>query len=322
MKISQIGGEFALINRVTRKVKNKDVIVGIGDDTAVLKYKANKYLLFTTDMLVENDHFNLKWSAPEQIGRKSIEVNVSDIAAMGGKPTHTIISLCLRKDTPVEFVDRLYEGIYDSAKKYKLEIIGGDTTHGSLIVINIAMLGEVNKNRLCLRSNARINDLICVTGSLGDSTAGLNLLLNNIKDKNYEKIIKKHLEPEAQLNKSKIISKYCNTMIDVSDGLASEARHICEMSKVGAVIYKEKIPISALTKKAAKSVNKDAYGFALYGGEDFELVFTVPVKNISIMRTLMPELRVVGKILHKNSGIFLLDKNRKIKLEEGYDHFK
>ncbi len=323
MKISQIGGEFALINRVTRKVKNRDVIVGIGDDTAVLKHKANKYLLFTTDMLVENDHFNLKWSSPEQIGKKSIEVNVSDIAAMGGLPKYAVISLCLRKDTEVEVVDGIYKGIYEAAQKYKLEIIGGDTTHGDLIVINIAMLGEVEKNRLRLRSHANINDLICVTGNLGNATAGLNLLLNDIKDKRYQSILKKHLEPEAQLRKAKIISKHCNAMIDVSDGLASEVKHICEMSKTGAVIYKEKIPISALTKEAAKLVKKDAYDFALYGGEDFELVFTIPMEKVPIIRNLLKEkFYIVGKILPSYMGIHLLDKGKKYPLKEGYDHFK
>ncbi len=322
MKISQIGGEFALINRITKKVKNKDVIVSIGDDTAVLRYKPNKYLLFTTDMLVENDHFNLKWSTPEQIGKKVIEVNVSDIAAMGGKPRNAIISLCLRKDTPVEFVDKLYEGIYECAKKYKLEIIGGDITHGGLIVINVAMLGEVGKSKLSLRSDAKVNDLICVTGKLGNATAGLNLLLKNIKDKKYKNIIKKHLEPEAQLHKGRIIAKHCNAMIDVSDGLASEVKHICEMSKVGAVIHKEKIPISNLTKKAAKLVKKDAYDFALYGGEDFELVFTLPMDKLPLVRRKLTEIAVVGRILPQPSHIYLLDKGKKIKFKEGYDHFK
>ncbi len=312
MKISQIGGEFALINRITKKTKDKDIVVGVGDDTAVLKYKKNKYLLFTTDMLVENDHFNIKWATPEQIGKKSIEVNVSDIAAMGGKPTSAIISLCLKKDTSVEFVDKLYKGIYSSAKKHKLEIIGGDITHGKIIVINIAMLGEVSKVNLSLRSDAKINDWICVTGNLGESTAGLELLRKNIKDKKYNNIIKKHLEPEAQLKKANIISKYCNAMIDVSDGLASEVKHICEMSKLGAVIYKDKIPISNLTKQAAKAVNKDPYDYALYGGEDFELVFTTKGKN----------MHVVGKILPKNKGMFLFDKKGKIMLKKGYDHFK
>jgi len=322
MKISQIGGEFALIDRVTHKIRDRDVIVGIGDDTAVLKYKANKYLLFTTDMLVENDHFNLKWSTPEQIGKKSIEVNVSDIAAMGGIPKYAVVSICLRKDIPVEFVDKLYNGIYKTAEKYKLEIIGGDTTHGDLVVINIAMLGEVNKKNLSLRSDAKVNDLICVTGNLGQSTAGLNLLLNNIKDKRFQPILKKHMEPEAQLRKSRIISNYCNAMIDVSDGLASEVEHICEMSKTGAAIYKEKIPVSDLTKEAARLVKKDAYDFALYGGEDFELVFTISRKNLSLLKKKNEKIYTVGKILQKRKGVYLLDKDKKIRLKKGYDHFK
>lgn len=323
MKISQIGGEFALIDRVTKKVKNKKVIVGIGDDTAVLRYKANKYLLFTTDMLVENDHFNLKWSTPEQVGKKSIEVNVSDIAAMGGKPKNAIISLCLKKDTPVEFVDQLYEGIYEAAKKYKLEIIGGDVTHGNLIVINISLLGEVGKRKLRLRSKAKEEDLICVSGTLGESTAGLHLLKNNIKSDEYKELIKKHLEPEAKFKDSKIISKFCNALIDVSDGLASEVKHICEQSGMGAVLIKEKIPLSFITKRAAKKVKKDPYDFALYGGEDFELVFTLPGELLpKLQDVLNKKVYVVGRIVHGFRGIHMLDNGKKVSLKKGYDHFK
>lgn len=320
MKVSDIGGEFELIKRIKEKTKlfSKDVFVGIGDDAAVLNF-GKKYLLFTTDMLVEDDHFSLKFSSAEQIGMKAIEVNVSDIAAMGGMPKHALISFALPKDIDLGFVDNLYRGFNKVGKKYKINIIGGDITHSKQIVINIVMVGFVEKKNLCLRRDAKVNDLICVSGDLGKSTAGLELLLKNKKGKS----IKFHLEPKARLNFARKIARHVNAMEDVSDGLAQEVRNICDMSKKGAVIYKEKIPISKTTINDAKKVNKDAYDFALYGGEDFELVFTINKKNLSLLKNkINNKIYVVGKVLDKKEGVYLLDKKKKTRLGKGYDHFK
>ena len=321
MKVKDIGGEFELIKRISKKTKlfSNDVFMGIGDDTAVLKYNKNKYLLFTTDMLVEDDHFSLKYGNAEQIGMKAIEVNVSDIAAMGGLPKHALISLALPKDINVEFINGLYKGFNKTGKKYKVNIIGGDITHSKQIVINVAMLGFVEKENLCLRKNAKVNDLICVSGDLGKSTAGLELLLKNKKGKS----IKFHLEPKARLDFSKKIAKYVNAMEDVSDGLAQEIRNICYSSKVGAVIYKEGMPISKTTINDAKKVNKDAYNFALYGGEDFELIFTISKNKLPLIKNkIKDKIYIMGKILPKSKGLHLLDKNKRTKLGKGYDHFK
>ena len=321
MKISDIGGEFELIKRINKKTKlfSKDVIVGIGDDAAVLKYSKSKYLLFTTDMLVEDDHFSLEYSNAEQVGMKAIEVNVSDIAAMGGAPKHALISLALPKNIGVGFVDCLYKGLNKAGEKYKVNIIGGDITHSKQIVINVSMIGFVEKKNLCLRSDAKAGDLICLSGDIGKSTAGLELL----KKKKKGKSIKPHLEPKARLGFARKIANYVNTMEDVSDGLAQEVRNICDMSKVGAVIYKEKIPISKTTIDDTKKIKKDAYEFALYGGEDFELVFTVNKKNFKLLKKkIKNKIYVVGEVLNKNKGLYLLDKGKKIKLKKGYDHFK
>ena len=169
MKISDIGGEFALIERLTagKNKQDKKVIVGIGDDCAVLHHTKNSYLLFTTDMMVENDHFSLKWSTPKQIGMKIMECNVSDIVSMGGTPTYVLLSMSIRKDTSVEFMEEFYEGLYQSADFHGVALIGGDSTHGTEYVFNIAMLGDVEKQFLRLRSGAKVGDLICVTGTLG-----------------------------------------------------------------------------------------------------------------------------------------------------------
>jgi len=317
MKVADIGGEFELIKRISKKTKifSKDVLVGIGDDTAVLKYDKDRYLLFTTDMLVEDDHFSLKFSSAEQIGMKSVEVNVSDIAAMGGMPKHVLISLALPKNIDLKFIDGLYNGFSKVGKKYKINIIGGDITHSKQIVINVAMIGFVEKENLCLRRDAKVNDLICVSGDLGKSAAGLELLFNKKKGKS----IKFHLEPKARLDFARKVARYVNAMEDVSDGLAQEIRNICDASKKGAVIYREKIPISKNVINDAKKIKKDPYGFALYGGEDFELVFTISKDNF---KKLKNKVYVVGKILNKKEGIYLLDKNKKFKLRKGYDHFK
>lgn len=318
MKIKEIGGEFALIKRISRKIRDKSVLTQIGEDTAVVKV-GGKLLLLTTDTLVEDDHFSLRWSTPFQIGMKAMEVNVSDIAANGGRPRYALISLCLKEDTEVEFVDELYRGIYSAADKYGFEIVGGNLTHGKQIVIDVAMIGEAQKP--VLRSGAKIGDLICVTGDLGRSRAGLELFMHFGEGAKRFGVAKAHLEPRCRLKESQIISKFASAMIDVSDGLAPEIGHICEMSKVGAVVYKEKIPLSGQTLAAAELVKKDAYDFALHGGEDFELVFTLPEKRMKQLKKRFSDFSAVGKILPAKDGIYLLDRGKKKDLGKGYDHF-
>jgi len=315
MKISQLG-EINLIKNISDKTNlfSKDIIKGIGDDTAVLKFDKKHYLLLTTDTLVEDDHFNLKWFNAEQIGNKAIESNVSDIAAMGGFPKYALISLILPKNTNVNFINRLYDGINNLSKKYKISIIGGNLTHGKNISITVNMIGIVEKKNLCLRSNAKVNDLILVTGSLGNSRAGLELLRN----KKTGKSINNYLNTKCKLNTGRKLSNFVNAMEDVSDGLSSEVLNICYESKTGAVIYKEKIPITKNTINDAKKVNKNAYDYALYGGEDFELVFTI---NKNKLKKIKNNFTIVGKILPKKQGVYLLDKGKKKKLSYGYDQF-
>lgn len=318
MNIKDLGGEFALIDRLcSRKISDRNVVAGIGDDCAVLAYRDNKYMLFTTDMMVENDHFSLKWSSPFQIGMKLVEVNVSDIVSMGGIPKYAVISLCLKKNTSVEFMDELYRGIYQSADRHGVLVIGGDTTHGNEYVFNMAMLGEVEKNLLRLRSMAKPGDKICVTGTLGGSTAGLKLLLKGKKG-----YVNDHLEPRSRTaDEGRVIAKYANAMIDVSDGLGSEVRHICEQSKTGASIEMKSIPLSKNTLDSAKSLSLDPYDSALYGGEDFQLVFTIPENRIPELKKEFSDFTVVGEILSKDQGSFLVKENKKYEIGKGYDHF-
>ena len=272
MKLSDFS-EIELIRRISRKIKlfSKDIAKGIGDDAAVVNYDRKYYLLSTTDSLVQNVHFS-SFFTPEQIGMKAIESNVSDIAAMGGFPKYALVSLIIPKNTNIDFIEKLYNGINEKCRKYKISIIGGNLSDGKEISVTIAMLGFVEKRNLRLRSDAKANDLIAVTGNLGASAAGLDLL----KNKKIGKSINYYLNPESKLNAARLLAKHgINAMEDISDGLAAEIRNICNESKTGAVIYKEKIPINKDAIIDSKKLNKDPYDLALYGGEDFELVFTI-----------------------------------------------
>jgi thiamine-monophosphate kinase len=320
MKISEIGGEFALIKRVTaRPYKDPAIIKGVGDDCAVLEYSDEKYQLITVDMMVENDHFTLAWHSPSQVGSKLMESNVSDILSMGGSPRWAFLSFALTPDIQVEFMDEFYRGLYESADRHNVALVGGDTTHGRDIVLNLALVGEVDKAGVRLRSHAVPGDLICTTGVLGKSEAGLRLLR---KGKATGCLANGHLVPRCRLEwEAKAISRYAHAMIDVSDGLGSEVTHICRESGTGARIDWESIPLSEATIEAAQILNNDPQEYALYGGEDFELVFTIPPENLSPLRQEFTDFTVVGEILSPDHGITLLKAGQKQALKKGYDHF-
>lgn len=311
MKIRAIG-EFGLIDRITKKPRDKNIVVGIGDDAAVVKTKGLQVL--TTDCLVEGDHFRTEWFTPKQIGMKAIEINVSDIAAMGAIPKYVLVSLALPKDLDVNFVEELYKGMWKVCDKYNIEIIGGNMTHCEKIVISITLAGELEQKNLCVRKAAKPGNFILVSGHLGNGKAGLRLFQKNLEG--FENVKKGYLEPKANLDKALKIAPYVNSMIDISDGLAPEIRHICDESKCGAIIYKDKIPIYDQVRDIAKKLEEDEYNYALYGGEDFELVFTVSKDNLDKVNGFL-----VGEIT-KNRDIILYDKGKEnIITEKGYDHF-
>jgi thiamine-monophosphate kinase len=318
MKISGIGGEFAFIRRVTGVPCDDPALVkGIGDDCAVLEYSSDKYLLVTTDMMVENSHFSLAWCSPYQLGKKIVEVNVSDIVAMGGTPRWAFISLALPTDTQVEFMDEFYRGLYDSGRAHKVTLAGGDTTHGGLLTLNLALVGDAEKDLVRYRSGALPGDLICVTGTLGKSEAGLRLLM-----KGLEGNVAGYCEPRARTEwEGKAIARRAHAMIDVSDGLGSEVRHLCEESGTGGRIDCEKIPLSRDTIEAARLAGGDPLRYALYGGEDYELVFAIPSDRIRELEKEFSDFTVVGEFLNKEKGVSILRDGRVQALEAGYDHF-
>ena len=310
-RLSDIG-EFGLIEEISNKFpSDEEIYKGIGDDCAVIENEED-YTLMTTDMLVEGDHFNLDWQTPWEIGWKSIIVNISDIAAMGGLPSWGLVSIAFPSDIEVNFAEDMFDGMKEASERHDMKIIGGDTTHGDLLTINVAVIGRVEKENLCMRGDAEIGDLICVSGDLGKSWAGLELLRAG-----KEGYTDYYLQPECRLDSARKIAPYVNAMIDVSDGLSSEVRHICEESELGAEIEKKKVPISDRTKKTGKKLNIDPMKWALYGGEDFELVFTIPPEKISNIEDENPI--VVGKIIEE--VLYLIDGEKK-ELGEGYDHFR
>ncbi|MFW6195943.1 MAG: thiamine-phosphate kinase [Thermoplasmatota archaeon] len=304
-------GEFGLIEKIAERVKAKEGLYkGIGDDCAVLENESD-YTLLTTDMLVSGDHFNRDWHSPWQIGWKSIVVNVSDIAAMGGYPEWGLVSIALPDDVDYEYVDEIFKGMIEASEKYNLSIIGGDTTHGDLLVINITLIGTVENENLCMRSDAEVGDLICVSGDLGKSWAGLDLF--RAGKEGYTDF---YLQPDCRLDLARKLAPHVNAMIDVSDGLASEVNHICDESGVGASVEKDKVPISDKTRETGKGLNKDPMFWALSGGEDFELVFTISKENFDEIKDTKPI--IVGEITEE--GRYLLNGEKK-PLEGGYKHF-
>lgn len=321
-------GEFNLIKRLSNNfVKTKrPVIVGIGDDSAVLNSSGSRLQLMTTDMLVENVHFRLSTANPFQIGWKSLAVNISDIAAMGGEPTYACVSIGLPKNTDVDFVDKLYLGMQEVADKYSVDIVGGDTVSSPQVIINIALLGEVELENLMLRSSAKEGDYIFVTGDVGGSSAGLEILERQLPINGTEK----HLMPIPRVQEAGLLAKsgYVTAMIDISDGVSSEIYHICEQSNTGARIFLKDIPLSDNTYKVAKTIGKDPYDFALYGGEDYELLFTCRPDGASYVKELFlnrcdTPLTCIGHITANWLSLVIEDENGvPLPLKPaGYNHF-
>jgi len=324
MNISDGGGEFALIERIKKliSIMGSEVVVGIGDDAAVIKTKSpNEYLLVTTDTLVVGQHFHTEWSSARKIGIKCAECNVSDIAAMGGKPTFLFVSLALPWETQVEWVEELYHGLAEVCERYGVSILGGDTTQGPAEIISITLLGKVDSANLCLRNHAQQGDLLVVTGSLGASAAGLHLQKSNLQVSPY--LQKRHLTPHCRLEVAQKIAPFVNAMIDISDGLASEVNHICKKSKTGALIYASKIPLHDFVISAGEKLRLNPLDFALYGGEDFELLFSIRPEKLTKLDNMGIQYHVVGKVTDPNDGRYLITMaGEKVELGTSFHHFK
>ena len=298
MLISKLG-EFGLIDRIKKSIKTDAAVVkGPGDDCAVIKFSKDKYILFTSDMIVEGVDFTGK-DRPYLVGRKAIAVSVSDIAACAGLPRYCLVSVGMPGNTSVDFIDKLIKGMFHFAKKYGINIVGGDISRARQLTIDVSMLGIVEKKNLALRSGAKIGDIIFVTGKLGGSILG------------------KHLRFTPRLKEARFLVKNfrVNSMIDISDGLTQDLGHILEESSSGAIIYEDLIPIS----KQARNLND-----ALYWGEDFELLFTVSAYEAKkLYRKKLTGFKPIGEIVDKKYGLRLVDKRGRDKIikPKGFRHF-
>ncbi len=324
MKIDALGGEFALIDRLADLTPTEHACLpmGIGDDAAVINdaFPNGDLLLVTTDMLVEDSHFRRDWATAEQIGIKSVACNASDIAAMGGAPTFMFVSLALAPDTDADWVQDLYRGMGDACHRYGIVLAGGDTTHGRVITINITLLGRVAPEHLCMRSQAGVGDLLCVTGPLGGSAAGLALLTAGLDPPPYLRA--KHLSPGCRLDLAPSIAPLAGAMIDISDGLAAEVNHICNQSGTGAEVTAADIPVHDQVRDAARLTGRDPISFALSGGEDFELLFSITPENRQVLIQQGIQAPVVGRVTEPVTGCRLrLADGGLVPLEGGYNHF-
>jgi thiamine-monophosphate kinase len=331
MELNKIG-EFGLIDLIRKKIyiRDKRVVLNIGDDAAVLRGSKNKLLVLTTDTLMEKVHFDLRYCSYKDVGWKSMAANLSDIAAMGGIPLAGIISLGISSGTKVEDILKLYSGLKTLAKRFRCPVVGGDIFSSRALVITISLLGEVEKNLFKIRSGAKIGDLICVTGDLGGAEAGLRLLKKSLKNKIpfNNSIIKKHLNPYPRINESRILVKNLNiaSMIDISDGLSSDLYHICEGSNKGALIYADKIPLSQKTREACRLLSLSPLNLALSSGEEYELLFTLnPEEEKKLLKTTQSKFKIsiIGKIKNIKEGVKILDRNGRIRnlKKTGYRHF-
>lgn len=323
-EISQLG-EFGLIDKLTRDItfRNPSTIKGVGDDCAVMHYNGEAEILVSTDMLVEGIHFDLTYTPLKHLGYKAAVVNFSDLYAMNGCPRQITVSLAISKRFTVEHIQELYDGIKLACEIYNVDLVGGDTTTSrSGLVISITCLGDATKENITYRSGAQDTDLICVSGDLGAAYMGLQLLERekvasagqkdfqpNFQGKEY--IIERQLKPEARkdiindLNKANIVP---TSMIDISDGLSSEIMHICKQSHTGCRIYEERIPIDYQTAIMAEELNMNLATAAMNGGEDYELLFTVPLQYHDKINK-MSGIKIIGHITAETLGCALITRD-------------
>lgn len=318
-------GEFGLIDHLTQNFKTErpNTIKGIGDDAAVLSLSDDEVQLISTDLLIEGVHFNLMYMPLKHLGYKAVAVNVSDICAMNGVAEQITVSIAVSNRFPVEALEELYDGIHTACKMYNIDLIGGDMSSSlSGLTISITAVGRAKKEEVSYRSGAKENDLLVVSGDLGAAYVGLQVLEREKEVYNsnpniqpdldgHDYIIERQLKPEARLDIVKYLKELevvPTSMIDISDGLASEILHICKSSKVGCHIYDEKIPIDGKTSMTAIEFNLDPNTCAMNGGEDYELLFTVSLSDYDKIKG-NPHMTVIGHITDEKDGRYYIDKN-------------
>ncbi len=331
-------GEFGLIDHLTSRFQltQSSSVKGVGDDGAVID-NGNMMTVVSTDMLVEGIHFDLMYSPLKHLGYKSIVVNLSDIYAMNAIPKQVTVSIALSNRFSVEALEELYDGIKRACEYYQVDLVGGDTTSSPKgLYISVTAIGQVEKNRVVYRNTAKVGDLICITGNVGAAYLGLQLLerekqlyLSNPKIKpdleEQDFLVGRQLKPEARRDMIEVFKKsglQPTSMIDVSDGVASEIFHICKQSKVGAFVEESGVPIHPDAQMMALKFQLDPITCALNGGEDYELIFTVDPSDLDKVKYL-PDIYIMGEIVPEEDGIKLHTKGGNIHdlSAQGWKHF-
>lgn len=314
-------GEFALIDRLAQGIHNNQpsTIKGIGDDAAVLQY-GNDCQLVSTNLLLEGVHFNLMYTPLKHLGYKAVVAGVSNIYAMNAYPRQLLVSIGVSSKFYVEDIEELYSGIRLACERYNVDFVGGDTSASvNGLTLNVTVIGEQNKDKIVYRSGARANDLLCLSGNLGAAYMGLQLLEREriVFESNpnaqpqlggYDYILQRQLKPEARKDIIDILREIGvqpTSMIDVSDGLASELLHVCKQSGTGARIYLDKLPIASETFKICEEMNIDAVTAALNGGDDYELLFTIPLNQLDKVKGL-DGFNIIGHITDAGKGTALV----------------
>jgi len=317
-------GEFGLIDLLTSPIQlqHPSTLKGVGDDAAVLRYENGKVTLVSTDLLLEGVHFDLSYFPLKHLGYKAITVNLSDIYAMNGTPKQVTVSLGISSKFSLEAVEEIYAGMLLACNRYEVDLIGGDTSSSKQgLVISVTAIGEADENDVVYRNGAKVNDLLCVTGDLGGAYTGFQLLERekrvflanpeiqpDLEGKDY--IIERQLKPEARkdiIPMLKGLGIKPTAMIDISDGLASEIIHLCSKSEVGMNLYEDKIPIDPQTYNVAREMDLDPTLTALSGGEDYELLFTIPQADYEKIQN-NPDITVIGYVADKSEGIHMISK--------------
>jgi thiamine-monophosphate kinase len=319
MDINEVG-EFGLIEKLTRNVEiqNATTVKGVGDDAAVIAAHMEETLV-STDMLLEGVHFDLTYTPLKHLGYKAAMVNFSDIYAMNGYPKQLLVSIGISKRFSVENVEEIYEGLLLACSRHGVDLVGGDTSSSLTgLTVSIAVIGECEPDKVVYRSGAKPTDLICVTGNLGSAYMGLLLLERekqvfeaggkNPELQGHEYIVGRFLKPEAHrdlIDSLREASIVPTSMIDISDGLSSEMLHICKQSNVGARLYLDKIPVARETNAMAEEMNMNPMTAALNGGEDYELLFTLPLSLHGRVKDL-GKVDVIGHIVEPDEGAFII----------------
>lgn len=338
-------GEFKLIDEfktIASRFSNSSVLQGIGDDASVLKLSPDKLTLVTTDILIQEVHFDLSYTSMKHLGQKAAMVNLSDIAAMSGLPIAAFVSLGIHSSISKEMIMEFYGALADQLGKFNCAIAGGNTSASPIgFIVDITLIGEVEPDRQVLRNGAKAKDVICMTGDLGRSKAGLRILqrekeryikasqpadfLPNFEG--YDDALHKHLLPEERITLSRTLTEKIrvHSMIDVSDGLISDMMHICAASNLAAEIEEELIPIDPLTRRVASEFGEIPLDYALFGGEDYELLFTLDEKDFTKLYSLEGNIRAIGRIEEGEPKVVI--KHQDGKKEEykdypSYQHFK